>query len=231
MLGDHEKGLVVGKKAISFIPKENFTWFSLIEGLIQLNLHGKQYDSALSYFFEAMNNPALSKQPSIYRERLRIIEALIFYLIRTGKLAKPPELNIKFRSKKFINEFRLSNQDKTGENINLITIQILFLLLDKDYATIIDKMNGLSSYSHRHLRRVESYRSKYFIKMLLQLDKGDFHPIAVQRKAEPFYQKLLEVPLRKSKQDYDLEIIPYETLWSFALESLPPTNRTKVRDK
>lgn len=67
--------------------------------------------------------------------------------------------------------------------------------------------------------------------MIMQLPKGDFHPIAVQRKAEPYYQKLLAVPLHKAKQDYDLEIIPYETLWAFMLESLEPDRKTKVRDR
>ena len=102
--------------------------------------------------------------------------------------------------------------------------------MEKDYDSIIDKMDALSSYAHRHLRRDESYRSNCFIKMLLQLDKGHFNRIAVQRKAEPYYQKLLAVPLSKAKQDFELEIIPYETLWEFALESLSPSNTTKVRD-
>jgi hypothetical protein len=119
----------------------------------------------------------------------------------------------------------LSNHDKAGSNLNLITIQILFLILDKDFSAIIDKVDALSAYTHRHLRRNETYRSNCFIKMLLQLVKGDFHPSAVKRKAEPYYKKLLEVPLSKAKQDYELEIIPYETLWEFLVESLPPSPR------
>ena len=230
MLGNFEKGAEAGKRAIVLSPKENVNWFLSAMTLFQLYLHAQKYDLALAYLRETMDNPALSRQPSLTQERWRINEALVFYLIRTGRLPKPPELNIKFRSKRFINEFRLSNQDKAGDNINLITIQILFLLLEKDYDSIIDKMDALSSYAHRHLRRDESYRSNCFIKMLLQLDKGHFNRIAVQRKAEPYYQKLLAVPLSKAKQDFELEIIPYETLWEFALESLSPSNTTKVRD-
>lgn len=230
MLGNFEKGAEAGKKAVVLSPKENVNWFLSAMALFKLYLHAQKYDLALAYLRETMDNPALSRQPSLTQERWRINEALVFYLIRTGRLPKPPELNIKFRSKRFINEFRLSNQDKAGDNINLITIQILFLLLEKDYDSIIDKMDALSSYAHRHLRRDESYRSNCFIKMLLQLDKGHFNRIAVQRKAEPYYQKLLAVPLSKAKQDFELEIIPYETLWEFALESLSPSNTTKVRD-
>jgi hypothetical protein len=93
------------------------------------------------------------------------------------------------------------------------------------------QIDALKAYTHRHLRRDETYRTNCFIKMILQLEKGDFHPVAVQRKAEPYYKKLLAVPLHKAKQDHDLEIIPYETLWTFILESLEPDRKTKVQDR
>jgi hypothetical protein len=225
MLGEYKRGQEAGERSRSMLPTNNLSWFVTSEGLFRLHLHSKSLEQALAIFVEVKNNPALSKQPSIIQEGWRINEALIYYLIRTGKLNKPKDIEIKFKPKKFVNEFNLSNHDKAGNNINLITIQILFLLLDKDFSTIADKVDALSAYTHRHLRRDETYRSNCFIKMLLQLVKGDFHPSAVKRKAEPFYKKLLEVPLSKAKQDYELEIIPYEILWEFVIESLPTSPR------
>jgi len=225
MLGEYKKGEEAGEKARKILPSNNLSWFGITEGLFRLHLHSKNLEQALAIFVEVKNNPTLSKQPSIIQEGWRINEALIYYLIRTGKVQKPKDTEIKFKPKKFVNEFNLSNHDKAGSNLNLITIQILFLILDKDFSAIIDKVDALSAYTHRHLRRNETYRSNCFIKMLLQLVKGDFHPSAVKRKAEPYYKKLLEVPLSKAKQDYELEIIPYETLWEFLVESLPPSPR------
>lgn len=225
MLGHYKKGEIAGEKARKMLPSNNVSWFGTSEALFRLHLHSKNLEQALAIFVEIKNNPTLSKQPSIIQEGWRINEALIYYLIRTGKVQKPKDLEIKFKPKKFVNEFKLSNHDKAGNNINLITIQILFLILNKDFSAIVNKVDALSAYTHRHLRRNETYRSNCFIKMLLQLVKGDFHPSAVKRKAEPFYKKLLEVPLSKAKQDYELEIIPYETLWEFLIESLPPSPR------
>lgn len=231
MLGQHQEAIEEGQKIMPIIPKHNVNWFNTCEALIYNCLHAQQYDLALTVLVDVKNNPALSKQPSIVQERWRTTEAMIYYLVRTGRLQNPEGVDFKFRTKKFINEFSKSLQDKSGNNIVLITLMILFLLLDEDYNSIIDKIDALKIYAHRHLRRDETYRSNCFIKMILQLEKGGFHPVAVQRKAEPYYKKLLAVPLHKAKQDHDLEIIPFETLWSFILESLEPSRKTKVQDK
>lgn len=231
MLHRHSEAIEKIQKIIPLAPSNNVNWFSNYEMLVYIYLHAQQYESALQVLLEVKNNPDFSKQSSPLLERWRICEAVVYYLIRTGKVRQPEGVDFKFRTKKFINEFSKSIHDKSGNNIVLITIMILFLLLDKDYSSIIDKIDALKAYTHRHLRRDETYRTNCFIKMIMQLDKGDFHPIAVQRKAEPYYQKLLAVPLHKAKQDFDLEIIPYETLWAFMLESLEPDRKTKVRDR
>lgn len=231
MLGQYQEAIARFQKIIPLAPSNSLNWFVLHEVQLIIYLHAEQYESALRVLLEVKNNPYLSKQTISRQESWRFNEATVYYLIRTGKLQHPEGVDFKFRTKKFINEFSKSIHDKSGNNIVLITIMILFLLLDKDYSSIIDKIDALKAYTHRHLRRDETYRTNCFIKMIMQLDKGDFHPIAVQRKAEPYYQKLLEVPLHKAKQDYDLEIIPYETLWAFMLESLEPDRKTKVRDR
>lgn len=231
MLGNYQEAIAESHKILALTPKNNLTWFNYRDVLLQVYLHAQQYESALNIMMDVKNSPDLSKQPTLLQERWRVNEAMIYYLIRTGRLQHPEGVEFKFRTKKFINEFSGSIHDKSGNNIILITLLIMFLLLDKDYSSIIDKVDALKAYTHRHLRRDETYRTNCFIKMIMQLDKGDFHPVAVQRKAEPYYQKLLAVPLSKAKQDYDLEIIPFETLWSFILESLPSSHRTKVQDK
>ena len=231
MLQRHSEAIAKIQKIIPLAPPNSINWFVIHEILLIVHLHAQEYESALTVLLKVKNNPDLSKQSSTMQERWRVNEAMLYYLIRTGKVQKPQGVDFKFRTKKFINEFSRSIHDKSGNNIVLITIMILFLLLDKDYSSIIDKIDALKAYTHRHLRRDETYRTNCFIKMIMQLPKGDFHPIAVQRKAEPYYQKLLAVPLHKAKQDFDLEIIPYETLWAFMLESLEPDRKTKVRDR
>jgi len=101
-----------------------------------------------------------------------------------------------------------------------LILQILFLLHQKKYSSIIDRVEPLNTYSYRYLRNDETYRSNCFIKILLQLPKSDFNKKAFLRHSDGFYQKLLEMPIEKAKQGNEVEIIPYETLYEFVLASL-----------
>jgi hypothetical protein len=81
-------------------------------------------------------------------------------------------------------------------------------------------MEALKAYAYRYLRRDDTFRSNCFIKMLLQLPKNNFHRAAVLRKADKYWQKLQSVPINQANQGSDMEIIPYETLWRFVVDSL-----------
>ena len=56
--------------------------------------------------------------------------------------------------------------------------------------------------------------------MLLQLPKANFHREAVVRKAKKYYDKLTENPSNLKMQASEIEIMPYEMLWEYVLDSL-----------
>lgn len=56
--------------------------------------------------------------------------------------------------------------------------------------------------------------------MLLQIPLGQFDRAVVETKAARFLEKLRSYPLQLANQTYEIEILPYEDLWQFALESL-----------
>ena len=67
---------------------------------------------------------------------------------------------------------------------------------------------------------IQYFLTNCFIKMLLQLPPAHFNKTAAIRKAKKYSDKLKEVPLESAKQSNELEIVPYEMLWEFVLESL-----------
>ncbi len=85
---------------------------------------------------------------------------------------------------------------------------------------VIDRVESLNLYCYRYLRKDDTYRSNCFIKMLLQLPKANFHREAVVRKTEKLYNKLIENPSNLSMQASEIEIMPYEMLWEYVLDSL-----------
>lgn len=141
------------------------------------------------------------------REQLLIAEAYVVFFQRAGMIKAPA---LRFRMARFLNEVPTFSKDKRGMNINILILQILFLLLNRQYNSIIDRMEALAMYSHRYLRRDEHFRSNCFIKLLLLLPKNDFNYRRLAAMAAPLLEKLRTVPVLA---DYDVEIVPYLTLW------------------
>jgi hypothetical protein len=94
------------------------------------------------------------------------------------------------------------------------------MIVKKDYNQSIDRFEAIQKYCSRYIRNDEHIRSNCFINMLLQIPVSSFHKAGVERRSKKFYDKLLSTPLDIATQDYEIEIIPYEDLWGFVMESL-----------
>jgi len=92
--------------------------------------------------------------------------------------------------------------------------------LKRKYNDAIDRIEAIEKYSSRYLHQEDTFRSNCFIKMLLTIPISSFHKAAVLRKAAPYLKKLESAPFEVSNQSIEVEIIPFEKLWLFALESL-----------
>ncbi|MBK7870978.1 MAG: hypothetical protein IPJ74_09945 [Saprospiraceae bacterium] len=195
-------------------------WFLALEYSMILSLHTVRFQDAYDCYIDARNNSEYDKLPKNLSERWKIYEAYIYYFISIKKI--PDERNPlkKFRISKFVNDVPMYSKDKQGINISILILQVLFLLHEQRYNEIIDKTESLKTYTHRYLRRDDTFRSHCFIRMLLTLPDGSFHKKAVLRKAEPFWKKLQSKPIQVANQIAEVEPVPYEMLWSFVLESL-----------
>ena len=109
---------------------------------------------------------------------------------------------------------------KRQENIPILLSQILILIIDKDYDRLLSRIEAVEKYASRYLRKDQNFRSNCFIKMILEIPKRNFHRKAVERHAKKYIQKLESMPLQMADQPYEIEIIPYEHLWEYTLESL-----------
>ena len=220
-LKQYQLGEKTSDKCLSLQPIGSNNWFGSLNYSIILYFHSEQINRAFSCFITAITNKNYSKLPNPLIEPWRIHEAFIFYFIRTGKIENADSKNLKsFRINKFLNEVPTYSKDKYGTNITILILHVLFLLLDGRYGEIIDRMESLKTYTHRYLRKDHTFRSNCFIKMLLQLPAASFHKEGVIRKAKKYKDKLESVPLEKANQSVEIEIVPYEMLWEFVLDSL-----------
>lgn len=192
-------------KCLALVPVDSHNWMISQQYQVLLNFHQEAYEANLQLIrkIKSKHAKAIQHQPEIWR----IYEAYASFL--TGE---------KIRMGKLWNELPIFSKDKRGMNINILILQILFLLRDGKTDQIIDRMDALERYSYRYLKKDKTFRSNCFIHMLLQLEKGYFNRIAIERKAKRFVDRLQSVSLAESGQDIEVEIIPYERLWSIILE-------------
>lgn len=203
---------------LQLVPEGSANWFHVQYAKVLLYFHWDKFDLAHAGYLEAAQHRNFDQQYQMALERWRIIEAYIQYLLLEGKIQLDHSLGPtkSFRVQRFVNDMIAFSKDKSGYNVDLIVLQILLRLQKEEYDEIVENMDTWQKYATRYLNRRQSKRSKYFLKMLLCLPKARFHLERVQKKAKKYFKKLKAIPQNAA----DPEIIPYETLWRFVLDSL-----------
>ena len=200
-------------------------WFHVRYYLFLSLILQHKYQEAYEIFVEGITATRhFKKLMPIFREQWLIKEAYIHFLIRLGKIdpdkstaEKKPR---KFRLSRFLNDLPTFSKDKRGRNISILIIQLLFLIQDKKYDEITERLNALNLYCHRYLKKDQTLRSNAFIKMLMILPDAEYHPIRVERYVKRYHEKLVSTPMEISEQSTEIEVIPYEHLWELVMEVL-----------
>lgn len=216
----YKEGEIVANKCIELQPKGSINRLLALDYYVILQFHSNMFEKALDLYLIAINEFNIDNQLKASFEHWKIHEAFLHYLSAIGKISKNINSEKNFKLTKFLNEVPSQSKDKQGVNVSIIIIQILFLLQKGKYGEIIDRTEALKTYTHRYLRRDHTFRSNCFIKMLLCLPAASFHKAGVIRRAKKHLDLLNSVPLEEANQSPEVEIIPYETLWGFVLESL-----------
>ena len=183
------------------MPTEHINHYKAIQYNVILKFHSGDYEEALQ-LMEELSVDRDKETWYIFNAYARLLNQKT---IRLGKL---------------LNEVPNYSKEKRGTNINVLIIHILTFLSRKEFGKAIDRMDAIRRYADRYLLRNDTFRSNCFIRMLLQLEKGHFNRIAVERHAKKYYDKLLTMPFSESTQDLEVEPVPYERLWGYVLEML-----------
>ena len=199
--------------------------FSLYYDYSILNLHTKEYNLAFQTFYTARTDSQFKKLSASDNQSFILVEAYIHFLLNIGKI-NPSKTNINtsqikiFRINKFLNDIPSHSKLKTGSNIAVLIIHVLFLLQMKKHDAIIDRVEALNQYCYRYLKNDETLRYNCFIKMLIQMTKADFNRIRTIRYSEKLIKRLATAPLDQSGISLETEIIPFEDLWEMVLDLL-----------
>jgi len=212
------EGEKTANRIIELVRKGTYNWFLIKEMHLMLALHSKKYQQAYFILNAIIKHPKFTNIYSQVQERILIYQGYIQFLIAINKIQEEGAMKLKkVRLGKLINSVPIFSKDKRGMNIPILILQILFMIARKDYGLSIDRFEAIQKYCSKYLRNDNNLRSNCFIRMLLLISKCYFHKKLIERKAEKYYNKLLETPLDVAQQGHEIEIIPYEDLWEMLL--------------
>jgi hypothetical protein len=217
-LKQFERGQETAAKCLAITREGTFNWFKYQEIYIQLSLHTRRYEQAFQISEQTTRHKRFGFQPDHVKESWLIFEYYCRYLGLVGKMPLPK--GYKFRPGKMANELSIFSKDKSGMNIAIIIVRLLYLIYEKKYAQVIDETEAIEQYCYRHLNKPETMRSFYFVKMLLQVAAGDLKPAAVRERAQKYLDQLRKQPLQAANQTFEVEIVDFEDLWEIVLESV-----------
>ncbi len=214
-----------GKKQIDIIlsiqEPASFNWFKAYELYLTLCFHTQQYDTASDIYNQISKHRKFKFLPSSIKEVWNIYQAWLYLLYKVKWIDTKYWDDMpasKFRASRFINDMNVFSKDKKGLNIPILVIYILLCLQHKKYDLLIERVEALSKYVDRYIKRSENQRSNYFLRMLLEISKNDFQVSLVKSKTEKYLEQMSRIPIDISGQSHDVEILPYEDSWEIALE-------------
>jgi len=202
----------------NLFSKPTINWFNYRYLLTRYFLQNLNHIEARKLHKATTNKAAFNKIPDHNKWSWKVANAYIQYVeICNIKDFKQPRI----RLGKFINsteDFQITSKE---EQYQLRLIQLLYFLIDKKWDHITDRAESMLKFLDRSGIKKADKRSYLFAKMVVEIPKHQFHPVAIQRHTSNYFRKLKsEYALVTNINSRNFEIIPYERLWEMIMENL-----------
>jgi hypothetical protein len=211
--------------AVSYIDKcllcvaEGTTgWLKVLELAYVSHLHSGNYNLATETWLKATNNTFLKSYPPHIQEKWMIYYAFLHFLILSDAYIPTEKQKAKlkkdFKLAQFKNSLIFYEKEKSGMNLNILLLEILFLIKEKKYDELLERYEAIQKYLQRYIDDTESRsRIKMMFKLLLLCIKHHFKHKMIETPAEAILTALLQQSTELGDEAYELEIIPYEKVW------------------
>jgi hypothetical protein len=201
------------KQKIRLFDEGSTAWFSFIEYLFLLLMKSENYNQAASIFKTVKSNHNFHKIEWSIRERWLIYRAYLCYMTDCKSVQWGFNMDkINETDHEFPKQYNCYN-------IAALIARLMFNLRDGDITNIKQTVNELQQYSSSHLDKRHNYRNSIFIRMLEIMVEKSFNYREINDKIRVYRQKLEENHITADLSE-ELEVIPYEKLWSLISEIL-----------
>lgn len=219
-LKQYQAGKEAVERASQLVLSGTHSWYANKELHLILAFHSREYLEVYKILDSVYSHKKFKLLDDTVKEKWNVYKAYAFLYSLIGKVDIRINKLRNFRLSSFLNDVVVYSRDKRGLNIPILIIQIVILIIRKDYSKTIDRFDAIKKYVSRHIRKGQNFRSHCFMNMLLELPASCFNKAAVLRRTQVWHDKLKANPLELAHQPHEIEIIPYEDLWEYVLDSL-----------
>ncbi len=196
-------------------PPNSSRWFRLKDLEMLFALRTSSPEKCIGIYDEVKSEGRYKQLSSVMQNRIELqwLYGIMCQALALGK-EKGRALIKEVRIARFLNSIPDFVVDKKGMNVSIIIVQLLYYIILEDLNKLDDRFEAVEKYLTRYMRNDPLYRSNCFVKMLLQVPKQNFHPVAVERHAARHLKNLHTMPFLKSKHPNEIEVVEYEILWA-----------------
>jgi hypothetical protein len=181
-------------------------------------MHTGHFGDANRIYNDVLSNPRFAFQLEQTKEQWRLYEAYLLFALRITDTGFVDEK--KFDMKRFLRDVPNYKKDKRGYNIAILVLQIIILLEQNDFDSIIDRMDALRTYRQRYLSSGGNNQSALFFKMLMIMEKSFFTYEDTKVKSQKYYDQMIELESSSGETQEGMRILPFDWLWNRILEML-----------
>ena len=221
-MGNYKEGKIIAERGLQNFKRGSNNWFSFMEYYLLLALHTENYINALAIFNRAVDNTRFKRLDIVSREKWKIYEAYLHFIIESEGKTQPilqTQKRKSFRLNRLLEHQAIFPKDQRILTLHVLVAQILFQLETNNFSAATERIDKLKQFATRQLKRPEYHRPTQFVRLLQQLSKADFRRDNLSN-TDKYLRRLREQPFFYRGLIYELEVIPYEKLWDYILTKL-----------
>ncbi|MEL6970084.1 MAG: hypothetical protein AAFZ63_15535 [Bacteroidota bacterium] len=221
-LGNYSKGQINAEQCLKQFPEGSRPWFMFMEYYLLLALHTDHHIQALAIYNQTVSNKRFIKQGTELRERWKLFEAVIYFLLDPMGLAGrlvPIRKRETFVPEKFVDRSFYYGADQKKLTVLMLSMQVFYLVKAKKYNRADELIGQLQNMANRNLHKEEYFRSIQFIRLLLLLRKANYQKDEL-RNVDKYMARLQERPFTYRGVSSQFEPIPLERLWEIFVDRL-----------
>jgi hypothetical protein len=217
-LKDYQNGFAEAEKGLKIIKESSPNFYPYLELHFLLAMHTDNYLKAQSIHSQVVTSSRFKKLTSVDREKWMVFEMYVDLMIDyqdadpNGAMGKRKML----RNTKFLNEPILFPKEQRVYTVHYMVGQFLYHLRKGNYLLATEAADRMKSFSNRQLKPDEYFRAINFFKLLQQLIKADYSASGITS-AEKYFNRLIDQPFNYRGNLNELEVVPYEKLWTMIL--------------